>query len=59
MSTLLNHREDAFVIGLAGRDQVIENAGELVGRGSDGGRCAEPGPHASEILAKMGVAAME
>jgi hypothetical protein len=41
MSTLLNHREDAFVIGLAGCNQVRENAGELVGRGSDGGGCAE------------------
>src|SRR3954447_7676884 len=51
--------EDALVIGLSGLQEVIDNPGQLVGRGCDRFRCSEPGPHPPVKRAQLGMTMMQ
>ena len=51
--------EDAFVVWLACRGDVVENPGELVDRGCDSCRSAETGSQATKILPRTGLARMQ
>ncbi len=51
--------EDAFVIGLPGGEQVIEDACQLVRGGRDGLGRAEFGAHTPVVLAQPGLASVQ
>lgn len=51
--------EDAFVVWLACRGDVVENPGELVDRGCDSCRSAETGSQVTKILPRTGLARMQ
>lgn len=51
--------EDGFVVGLAGGDEVVEDAGELMGGGGDGLGGPLAVSHTAVELAEDGVAAAE
>src|ERR1035437_9545407 len=48
-------REDGFVVGLAGGDEVEEGAGALVGGGGDGLGRTELGAHPTVVLSQPGL----
>src|ERR1017187_9040436 len=52
-------REDGFVVGLAGCDQVEEDASELVGGGGDGLGRTELGAYPAVVLSQPGLAAKQ
>lgn len=51
--------EDGGIIGAAVFDEVMQDAGEFMGRGGDGFRSTEPGFHPAEEVAEGGLAALE
>jgi len=51
--------KDRFIVGLAGGDEVVDDASELVGGGGDGLRCAEAVARAAVKLAEVGRVAVK
>ncbi len=51
--------EDAFLVGLASNEQVVNDASELMRRGGDCFWCAEFGAHAAVVVAERGLVVMQ
>ena len=51
--------EDTLIVSSAGADEVINDAGQFVGRSRDGLRSAQTSSHAAIICAQVGVTLMQ
>ena len=51
--------ENTLIVSSASADQVINDAGQLVGRSGDGLRSAQTRPHAPVIGSQVGVTLMQ
>ena len=51
--------EDRFVVCIAGGEQVVEDACQLVSRCGNGLRSPEPGPHGAVEVAQVGSASRQ
>jgi hypothetical protein len=51
--------EDALIVSSAGGDQVVDDAGQFVGRSRDGLRGAQASPQAAKIRSQIGVTFMQ
>ena len=51
--------EDILIVSSAGADQVVDDAGQFMGRSSDGLRSAQTSSHTAIISAQVGVTLMQ
>ena len=55
LGAMFKFKENRLIVGLAGGDQTIEDAGQFVGRVFDGFGCTMPGSLLAVVIAQVGL----